>query len=266
MTVRFDGSWQNALARIDALASGSAAAPLHCRSVISTRELRDAAPPLPVAKSAEPPPVIDGEVIGFRQWTIRIEHDWKLAGGGVGADHAWAAGVSEATCVLGHGHASPNHDCECGLHAYTTPNAEWRSGRVPTRWRGGHRPAVPGALAAWGDEFYLHPGGFRAQYARPVLLALCDDWPRAFRAAVTALATEYDCDVCDFAMLKDAASEHGQLVPEGLAPEPPPAPEVRDAAGGVSRSALARYAYAAANLRASGLTVREAQGIFQQRF
>ncbi len=65
-------------------------------------------------------------------------------------------------------------------------------------------------------RFILHGTGFRAQYGKIVLLAIDDDWPVAKKAAVRALAAEHEADVCKREHLKDAALEHGQLVPDEL--------------------------------------------------
>lgn len=82
---------------------------------------------------------------------------------------------------------------------------------------------VLGAVEAWADEsdgnhdrFFIHSTGFRAQYAKIVLLAVSDDYPRAKNAAIRALASEHDADVCNREHLEDAATEHGQLVPDDL--------------------------------------------------
>lgn len=175
-------------------------------------------------------PVIEGELVGFRQWSIT--RDWKLAGVGVGQGQRWTPGVNTAMCTPNEAihmgkppraHKAPGAYCDCGFNAYAKPNPGWKDYEPRAMFTiGSPRQMVPGAILGWGDEFYMHPGGFRAQHARPVLLAVCDGWPHPFVAAVRAVAEEYGCEVCDFAILEAAAREHGQLVPTDAMPEPGP--------------------------------------------
>lgn len=187
-------------------------------------QLDTEAPPEPVR---EPEAVIEGELVGFRQWSI--DSEWKLAGLGVGNDEPWSPGVNTASCAqLLSTHRAPAIYCHCGFNGYAKPDPGWREQRdVPEGWRASRRPCVSGAFLGWGDEFYMHPGGFRAQYATPVLLAVDDKWPRPFRLAVEAIAEDYGCETCEFAILEASAREHGQLVTPEMMPALEPSALIR---------------------------------------
>jgi len=167
---------------------------------------------IPAAPAPPEPecPVINGSLIGYRAWSIAT---WRLSG--AAQMWPWSPGVNEAKCA-GYkldSHQAPDEHCQCGIYAL----ARFRDGAG--WWDAEH---VRGAIEAWSDEgenrgrFFLQGAGFRAQFARVVLLAVDPDWPRAKRAAVRALASEHDADVCKLAHLEAAATEHGQLVPEEL--------------------------------------------------
>lgn len=180
----------------------------------------------PDPEPSEPGPelkALAGSVIGYRAWKIK---DWALYGTG-GFGGAWEPGVNEATCGLtGARHAAPADGCACGMYALA------RFDDQTSWWRD---VDVLGAVEAWADEsdgnhdrFFVHSTGFRAQYAKIVLLAVSDDYPRAKNGAIRALASEHEADVCKREHLEDAAKEHGQLVPDDLlawAKEGEPAPD-----------------------------------------
>ncbi len=175
-----------------------------------------------------PTPEIDGEVIGFRSWAL---YAWKLGIAGKTSAPPWQPGVNTARCHAlaqrlgpsGHStsppfadrHDAPDEDCDCGLYALRQPDKQW-TGMGSEHWR---EIRVCGAVLAWGDRFFLHPTGFRAQYAKPVVLATSEQWPRPMRAMIAALAQDYACDVVRLEYLRDAAREHGQLVPPNLVPQ-----------------------------------------------
>lgn len=173
-------------------------------------------PPDPPKPKPEPKPEplrqINGSVIGYRAWKIN-HNTWQLAGtGGYGED--WVPGINEAVCATPGGHDAPEPSCHCGMYALARfdDGTSW--------WR---RADVLGAVEAWADvdendedRFFLHSSGFRSQYAKPILLAVSDEYPRARNAAIRALASEYGADVCKKEHLEDAATEHGQLVPDEL--------------------------------------------------
>ncbi len=131
-------------------------------------------------------------------------------------------GINEAVCGTGADweradsrHLAPAHGCACGITAlarFAEADAHWRP-----------ETDIRGAVEAWGDEdedgnarFYLHGTGFRAQFAKIILLAIDEDWPTAKRGAIRALAQEHGADTCRREHLEDAAKEHGQLVPDEL--------------------------------------------------
>ncbi len=173
-------------------------------------------------------PEIDGEVVGFRAWAL---YAWKLGIAGKTSAPPWQPGVNTARChavaqrlgpssdrtnaPFADRHDAPDEDCDCGLYALREPDKQW-TGVGSEYWR---EIRVCGAVLAWGDRFFLHPTGFRAQYAKPVVLATSEQWPRPMRAMIAALAQDYGCDVVRLEYLRDAAREHGQLVPEDLVPE-----------------------------------------------
>ena len=168
------------------------------------------------APDAAPGPslrALDGSVIGYRAFRIR---GWQLIG--TGQSVSWEPGVNEAKCasflpfVFAGSHPAPAPDCQCGLYAL----ARFDEGKA--WWQNAD---VLGAVEAWADptpdnsdRFFVHSTGFRAQYAKVVLLATSDEYPRAKNAAIRALAAEHGADVCRAEHLEDAAKEHGQLVPD----------------------------------------------------
>lgn len=183
-------------------------------SVMIARQLLDQVLSPEPDPPAEPGPelrALAGSVIGYRAWRIK---DWVLTGTGV--DEKWTPGVNEAKCSQGYGfggrHASPDPDCHCGMYALA------RFDDKTSWWTNAD---VLGAVEAWADpdehnhdRFFIHSTGFRAQYAKVILLATSDDYPRAKNAAIRSLAAEHGADVCRREHLEDAAKEHGQLVPD----------------------------------------------------
>lgn len=162
------------------------------------------------------PPVTDlrsfeGSFVGYRAWAL---DDWKLIGTGrIPHSLPWKPGVNTARCAM-HEHPAPYDGCDCGLYALARfdRGSEW--------WR---QADVLGAVEAWADEaqdnhdrFFVHRTGFRAQYAKIILLATDEAYPRAKNGAIVALAKEHGADVCKRPHLEAAASEHGQLVPDDV--------------------------------------------------
>jgi len=166
---------------------------------------------------AEPGPelqTVNGSVIGYRAWRIR---DWVL--GGTVVEEKWTPGINEARCCV-YGplhpalHPAPHDECQCGMYALARfdDSTSWWS-----------NADVLGAVEAWADtndknydRFFVHGTGFRAQYAKIVLLAVSDDYPKAKNAAIRTLATEYGADTCKREHLEDAAKEHGQLISDEM--------------------------------------------------
>lgn len=161
----------------------------------------------PEAKQGPELKTLEGSVIGYRGWRVS---DWRLLGTGMSI--AWKPGINEAKCGLGIGHVAPHDGCLCGMYALARFDDE-------TSWWTG--ADVIGAVEAWADPdednrdgFFVHATGFRSQYAKVILLATSDDYPRAKNGAIRALAAEHSADVCKREHLEDAAKEHGQLVPD----------------------------------------------------
>ena len=186
------------------------------RELLAQYRLPESAPDLAPAPAPDPGPslrALDGSVIGYRAWRIQ---GWQLTG--TGQPMPWEPGVNEARCassltfMFAGSHSAPDPDCQCGLYAL----ARFDEGKA--WWQ---NAAVLGAVEAWADptpdnsdRFFVHSTGFRAQYAKVVLLATSDEYPRAKNAAIRALAAEHGADVCRAEHLEDAAKEHGQLVPD----------------------------------------------------
>jgi hypothetical protein len=83
---------------------------------------------------------------------------------------------------------------------------------------------VRGLIAAWG-QVEVHYDGFRAQYAKPVAIAI----PQGKRdaAIARAVAAEYHLPTVPESELERVAGEFGSVVPEDLRP-PKPAPPKGD--------------------------------------
>lgn len=187
-------------------------------------------------------PTINGSVIGYRAWRIK---DWQLTGTGV--NRFWTPGINEATCDAGTSdalwsinlvtldkHTAPGINCHCGFNAlarFTKQDEHWHEddifGAIEAWSHESHAPQLGDVAEAVGvdirsehdhdeDGFLLHPTGFRSRFAKVVLLATDETYPRAKNAAIRALAAEHEADVCKREHLEDAAKEHGQLVPEEM--------------------------------------------------
>ena len=180
-------------------------------SVDEARAMLDLGLPEPPKRDPGPPlKELQGSVIGYRAWNLQ---NWELVGTG-GYDIPWHPGINESRCGKSRGHLTPDPDCDCGMYALA---------RFDDRTSWWFNADILGAVEAWADpdeenfdRFFVHSTGFRAQYAQVVLLAVADDYPRVKNAAIRALATEHEADVCKREHLEDAAKEHGQLVPDEL--------------------------------------------------
>ena len=178
-------------------------------------------------------PLIAGRIHGIRQWSVGWKAgDAELRGFG-GAK--WAAGgtPTKARCRRERGrgraaHRAPRPECSCGLYAVHP----WE-GPVSLYGGGGGGPLeqIHGVVEAWG-RVELHATGFRAQYARPVALALVGV-PRRSDAGTAAalLAARYQAElieVADPGELREHCRERGwglsREVVGSLVPDEPPAP------------------------------------------
>ena len=172
-------------------------------------------------------PDLIGHVIGYRQWRVAPNElgELDLRSGGVG-DTRWEIGTNRAECKLARlaergtyapslitaqsaerPHQAPGHDCACGIygmHALGEPDD----------------PTLPsGAIAAWG-RIEVHPGGFRAEFARPLVIGLPTQ-PAGEESvrAIQATAARYGVPCVEPAQLIRAASELGRPVPRNLRPQ-----------------------------------------------
>lgn len=143
-------------------------------------------------------------LIGFRSW--KIDEDGTLRA--LTEPHTpWDAPVSTACCRLDAAKRTDGHDpvlaphpnCSCGLYAYHVP------GRRPERDR------VSGVVQLWGNVD-IHRSGVRAQYARPVLLAVTESAGGEIDPRVRRAADRYGAQLIAADALPDAASEWGRVV------------------------------------------------------
>ncbi|MSO42494.1 MAG: hypothetical protein EXQ70_11515 [Solirubrobacterales bacterium] len=126
-------------------------------------------------------PLLAGELHGLRAWSLESpEGDFLLAGyfgvtwepGGeptvaeCHANHDW---IAEGT------HEAPAHDCGCGLYGlHPEPQHAadvFESAPAAHGNAFGDSLQIIGMIEGWG-RVELHESGFRAQYARPTLLAV----------------------------------------------------------------------------------------------
>ncbi len=190
--------------------------------------------------------ILTGEVIGYRQWLVHKRGSLSRSLSPVSRGKPWQKGMNTAVCdrsLFGGQHARSLQECECGLHAQHEPLGAadvlgvvvWDQDAV----------SVVGAIAAWG-EVAVHYGGFRAEHARIVALALerwdpssqpsWEDDQRAFltyadfhrdrNALIAWTASQYKVPVVDPGDLEAVANEHGSSVPMELRPEAPLEPEL----------------------------------------
>ena len=119
----------------------------------------------PATGSAAPAgehPLIPGVIHGVRVWNVD-EHS-LLRGVGYGGPLAWSPdGEPTSAHCLGGSHRAPDPECDCGLYAYHPASL------TRDHIRGSYGTLLTGIVEAWG-RIELHEGGFRAQYARPILV------------------------------------------------------------------------------------------------
>lgn len=165
--------------------------------------------------------VIDTEVIGFRQWRIRVSELFAMMHG-----VRWTPGKNTAECHarshLRIGETTrdpcphpPREGCGCGLYALHSPDDLWYSTVSP----GVPAPAliVSGVIVGWG-EVLVHNSGWRAEFARIVALGI----PTRFPEMVSDLGRDYGVPYVPVRELAGIAGEFGVPVPETLRPPPEP--------------------------------------------
>jgi hypothetical protein len=162
-------------------------------------------------------PLIAGRIHGIRRWTV----GWRAGDADLRgyANATWMPGgvPTKARC-RGRGrrmaHRSPGPSCSCGLYALHPWEAQ-----VPLPASGDGFPnEICGIIEAWG-RVELHANGFRAQYARPIALALVGTHRDSDAGeAVGRLAGRYRAEVIEVASPRELAErcrERGW----GLSPE-----------------------------------------------
>lgn len=180
------------------------------------------------------PPRLGEKVLGFRQWTLGNHGLRPLV---ASLPYTWGPGPNQARCLrsqinpnAGAGlseHRAPDPNCHCGLYAYHAPSRQPPAG-----------DAVSGAVLAWG-HIEVHPTGFRAEFAEPVVLAYHGPTPDHL-TALRSMAEEFCLPVVAHADLAAAAGGLGQPVPSALRPPYPiPAPASGPLPLGVSPLAMA---------------------------
>jgi hypothetical protein len=131
-------------------------------------------------------------VIGFRAW--RVQQGELVALGG----ERWPVGDHVAHCRGQRRHAVPAKACGCGLYGWHQPPDELPGSSI-----------VIGAVVAWG-RLRIHADGFRAQYARPIVLATGFEDKQA---RLDQVARRYQIPVVAPRELALVASEFGRVIP-----------------------------------------------------
>jgi hypothetical protein len=126
-------------------------------------------------------PLVPGPVHGLRTWTVAVDERGEWLAAPLRATR-WPAGGAwlEADCERAPGHAAPDHDCQCGIHA-------WHPTRANAVRALAARRQVVGVVEADG-AVEVHEDGFRAQRARPHALFVP---PGRNAALITRLAARY---------------------------------------------------------------------------
>ena len=135
-----------------------------------------------------------GEIVGFRSWGLNERYrlqspiqkgEWPLEP--EKATSAWARSTA-------------------GWYAYYS--LEMCANQEFKMFKG---QQIDGAIVAWGEAF-LHPSGFRAEYARVACLCYEPHWPKPFIAALRAIADEYRAQLVTHNDLKRIAGEYGDVI------------------------------------------------------
>lgn len=165
---------------------------------------------------------VDGAVLGYRAW--------KLDGHALRSftmRDRWDAEPKRAVCQYGtfrvqgdlppttsegvvagdEAHPAPHPECMCGLYAAHCAPPELGAYEVH------------GAVLAWG-EIEVHPTGFRAEWAKPVVLAYASSQPYEHVTRLQAIAGELNLPCVELDQLEQTASVLGQPVAEELRPAP----------------------------------------------
>lgn len=131
-------------------------------------------------------------VIGFRVWKLL---DGKLYS--PLQSHRWAPGTNKARCRRGG--MAPSCHATCGLYA------QYHIDGISSALRA---VGVIGAIQAWGT-LEAHPTGFRAEYARPILLA-CSPYANTRQLRrIKQAATDYRLEVVAESELEERSYTYG---------------------------------------------------------
>lgn len=164
-------------------------------------------------------------VVAYRVWCLDADgHLWPRTSQAsmmrrLGCE-PWPTGSSHARCLLPRrerpSHVAPANDCMCGLYG-------WHSPPMALEARRDARDLVAGAIITWGD-IQVHRSGLRAEYARPVALALpATARRRGGRTALDRLqraAERYQIALVPDEGLTDEAARHGAVLLDGALPPP----------------------------------------------
>jgi hypothetical protein len=116
-------------------------------------------------------------VIGWRVWRLRQAAEGVVLESLFGSER-WDVGVTSAKCRrcppwMTSQHRVPEVFCGCGLHAFSTSAEAVRHAerRLAAVFAGrGQPPPVVGAVVGWGRVVQHGSQGWRATYARPIVL------------------------------------------------------------------------------------------------
>jgi len=139
------------------------------------------------------------KIVGYRAWRF---DDGRLCPVGFREGAAWHAGCNTAVCQRAH--VAPAADCTCGLYALRD---WWMLTAVGEE-------GVYGAVCAWG-RLEVHAGGFRAQYAEVVAVALHSSAMRSRVGLVGGVARGLGVPFVDLGDLEVVGLEHGVPCPLG---------------------------------------------------
>lgn len=130
-------------------------------------------------------PLVAGSLFGLRTWRVVSDDGGEyLAGPLTGTRWPMGGAWLRASCEVGHAPPDPDHDC--GIHAWHPTR---RSAREVLAVRG----VIPGILEAQGPV-EVHDDGFRAQRGRPFALVAT---PGRNAALIRRLAERYDAEVIE---------------------------------------------------------------------
>lgn len=126
--------------------------------------------PLPEDRQRQP-------VVGWRSWKLQQTADGVVLQS-LFRNECWEIGVTSARCHvcppwLINQHPVPNASCQCGLHAFSTPDEAIRHAQrhlAPTFAGCGQAESVAGGVIGWGRVIQHGRQGWRASNVRPVAL------------------------------------------------------------------------------------------------